>query len=371
MAALALGMLLAQSAPRSGGLGYFNDRIEDKPWSIHVLKIDRTRSDYEFQTTLAKGSAFGLTTLTEQLKTLSPELGEPLAAINGDFWKDGRVEGDPMGLQILQGEVISGPVQSRVCFWIDTNGAPQMGNVLSLFKVTWPDGRNTPLGLNEDRAAEAAVLYTSRIGESTHTRGGRDIVLERAGTNVWLPLRPGGSYVGKVREIRENGDARVTSDTLVISLSPQLESLVAGVAPGTQLKISAHTSPDLTGVKTAVGGSPALIRGGVPVKFGGSQPRHPRTAVGWNETHVFFVEVDGRQRGLSVGMSLPELADYLLKLGCKEAMNLDGGGSSTLWVHGQIMNSPCNGHERAMANALVLTQRRRQEVAPADPNPPD
>src|SRR5437016_5825154 len=86
--------------------------------------------------------------------------------------------------------------------------------------------------------------------------------------------------------------------------------------------------------------------------------RHPRTAIGWNTDSIFMVEVDGRQSHLSVGMTLPELATYKIKLGCANAMNLDGGGSATLWVCGNVMNSPSEGQERPGANALVLVQKK-------------
>jgi exopolysaccharide biosynthesis protein len=84
--------------------------------------------------------------------------------------------------------------------------------------------------------------------------------------------------------------------------------------------------------------------------------RHPRTAIGWNQEYFFLVEVDGRQLRLSAGMTLPELADYMLKLGCEEAMNLDGGGSATCWYNGRVMNSPSQGRERPAANGLVVLQ---------------
>jgi hypothetical protein len=74
--------------------------------------------------------------------------------------------------------------------------------------------------------------------------------------------------------------------------------------------------------------------------------RHPRSAIGWNGQYYFLVEVDGRKPDLSVGMTLAELAAYLAKLGCEEAMNLDGGGSATLWFAGAVRNRPCDGYER-------------------------
>ena len=70
------------------------------------------------------------------------------------------------------------------------------------------------------------------------------------------------------------------------------------------------------------------------------------------------MEVDGRQKSLSVGMTLDELSAYLRKLGCNEAMNLDGGGSATLWCTGKVRNSPCDGQERAIANSLIVVRRK-------------
>jgi exopolysaccharide biosynthesis protein len=83
-------------------------------------------------------------------------------------------------------------------------------------------------------------------------------------------------------------------------------------------------------------------------------PRHPRTALGWNDEHFFLVVVDGRQEALSVGMTYRELAALMRRLGCTHAMNLDGGGSSTLWLGGRIMNSPSDGRERPVANSLIV-----------------
>jgi len=97
------------------------------------------------------------------------------------------------------------------------------------------------------------------------------------------------------------------------------------------------------------------VKDGQPTQFQSSDARHPRSAIGWNTQFFFLVQVDGRQRGLSVGMSLAELAAHFARLGCTDALNLDGGGSSTLWARGQVMNTPCEGSERPMGNALIIT----------------
>jgi exopolysaccharide biosynthesis protein len=73
---------------------------------------------------------------------------------------------------------------------------------------------------------------------------------------------------------------------------------------------------------------------------------------------LIFVVVDGRQEGLSVGMTLPELATFLQDKGAWDAYNLDGGGSSTMLVEGRIMNSPSDAQgERPSSDAIVIRVR--------------
>jgi hypothetical protein len=359
--AIASSSVLA-GAERSGrGFTYKHDEDPAKPWSIHIVKVQRSSPELELQTTLGLGTKFGLTTLSEQIKTLPPGTGRAVAGINGDYYRtENPYIGDPKGLQIVRGEVVSGPAE-WTCFWIDGAGEPHMTNVLSRFEVTWPNGQKLPFGLNEERTAGTAVLFTSAIGTSTRTSGGTEIVLGRHGTNTWLPLKPGQTFMAEVREVREAGDTPVTKDQAVLSIGSQALSRLSAVNPGTVLQLSTATVPDLNGASTAIGGGPALVRAGKVI--GGrndANVRHPRAAVGWNKDFFFLVEVDGRQRNLSVGMTVPELSEYLIKLGCQEAMSLDGGGSATFWVYGQVMNSPSEGRERGMANALVVVQKEKK-----------
>jgi exopolysaccharide biosynthesis protein len=83
--------------------------------------------------------------------------------------------------------------------------------------------------------------------------------------------------------------------------------------------------------------------------------RHPRSALGWNRDALFLVAVDGRMPGWSDGWKIPELAAFMrTELGCTEAINLDGGGSTSLWFDGELRNSPADGEERPVANALLI-----------------
>ena len=85
------------------------------------------------------------------------------------------------------------------------------------------------------------------------------------------------------------------------------------------------------------------------------QGDQPRTAVGViDDNHLVFVVVDGRQSGYSEGVTLTELADIFVDLGAKTAYNLDGGGSSTMFFDGEVVNSPSNGGERATSDILYI-----------------
>ena len=355
----------AETNRNSAGFTYQRVEVPDVPWSIQILKIDRNNPNLELHTTVANGNSIGLTTLPHQLSLLPAELGKPLAAINGDYYQaKAPYKGDPKGIQISRGELISAPFD-WTCVWFDPNGIPTMGIVKSQLSVTWPNGTTTPVGLNEPRAAAQGVLYTHAVGASTFTTGGLEIVLERSKDGKWLPLQASEEYTGVVREVRDGGNTKTSKDTVVLSLGPTLAKKVPRLKPGATVKISTETSPSLKGVQTAISGGPALVRD-AEVVVGWSAIRHPRTAIGWNKDHIFFVQVDGRQSGHSVGMTYSEIAEYMQKLGCQEALNLDGGGSATFWMLGQVINSPSKGQPREIANGLVLVQKTQAEAEPSE-----
>ncbi|HRI15560.1 MAG TPA: phosphodiester glycosidase family protein [Verrucomicrobiota bacterium] len=354
---------LAQTFKDAGnGLSWREDRIPSEPWLIQIVRIERARGDLELVPTLAQGDRIGLNTLTGQLRLVSKELGEPLAAINGDFYdtEDEPFPGDPRGLFITRGELVSAPAP-RDCFWIDRAGKPHIGIVRSGFQLTWPDGAVTPFGLNEDSSDAEAVLFTRAAGKAAELRRGNRVVLERAGDGPWLPLRVGETYLAKA-----GTNSGVSTSSLVLAVSSKLRGQIRQLSSGGTVQISTKTIPDLTGVTTAIGGGPALVRGGkaLAVRALKSNERHPRSALGWNAQYYFFVVVDGRQES-SDGMTLPELGAYLAKLGCEEAMNLDGGGSTELWLRGRILNRPCYGQERRMATGLAVIRTPAKTNSPA------
>ena len=369
----ALGCFFTRAAdPNSGtnrvvggavGFSYRNDKVTSVPWSVHVLRIERGNSDYELQTTMAGGTRFGLTPLSEQLRLLPPTAGRPLGAVNGDFYQnEAPYEGDPKGIQIVRGELVSAP-SDWSCFWVDAAGDPHLGRVVSQFSVNWA-GEWVPMGLNEDRKSRGAVLYTKAVGASTHTSSGVELELELATGPQDKLLHPGESCTFKVIRVLEQGDSAIPPTGYVLSLTPTLVARLKPPTIGAAVKVSFATTPSLRGVQTALGGGPALVREGkVSSNLGSPQLRHPRSAIGWDKRWIYLVQVDGRQLGLSLGMTYTELAEYMVKLGCEEALNLDGGGSATCWALGSVRNSPSEGHERGVANGLVVVQKSKPAPA--------
>ncbi|MHC1768087.1 MAG: phosphodiester glycosidase family protein [Verrucomicrobiia bacterium] len=351
------------------GLVYTNQRVARVPWSIHVLSINRAQPDLGFFSAHARGRVLGTSGLTEQARSVPPEVGRAIAGVNGDFYvrRDSTYAGDPRGLQIVNGELTSAP--DSVCVWFDADGNPQLDAVEAHFAATLPDGTKVRFGLNERRTPSRAVLYTPTYGPSTRAPGGRELVLENAGDGPWLPLQACRTYRARVREVSPAGDTRLSPEIMVLSLGPRLVPKLPVVNPGTVLEISTATTPDLASAKAAIAGGPALIQNGQVIDLGrlsssdfeeyserSKYERHPRSAIGWSRTHVYLVVVDGRQPRLSMGMKLAELAEYLLRLGCTDAMNLDGGNSAQMWLNGRIVNSPCHGLE-PVANSLFVVRK--------------
>ena len=94
--------------------------------------------------------------------------------------------------------------------------------------------------------------------------------------------------------------------------------------------------------------------------------RHPRTIVAKTEDDILFITIDGRHKEAS-GMNLLELQDYLINLGTIDAINLDGGGSTTMWIDTQtqygVVNCPSDNKkfdhlgERKVANAILILEK--------------
>ena len=147
----------------------------------------------------------------------------------------------------------------------------------------------------------------------------------------------------------------------VLSFASPLPNLPQAIAPAPV----ATTGANWNDVPDAIGGGPILLKNGQArltydeEAFFGSgyeaNKPYPRTAVGFTADHrlLLFI-IDGKQPNWSVGLTLAQLATQMQEFGCTDAMNLDGGGSTTLAVQGSVLNRPSDGRERAVTSILAI-----------------
>lgn len=155
-----------------------------------------------------------------------------------------------------------------------------------------------------------------------------------------------------------------------MSLGSNLVANLPELTNGTPVTLNVATEPDLTGVETGLGTGPMLVHEGKvqDVRARMSEQLHPRSALGWNDKYLYLAVADGRQPGLSVGIRLSTMAEFMAELGCDEVINMDGGLSTTLMLNGVVINSPSDGarssrgisapgRQREIANAIVIMRK--------------
>jgi hypothetical protein len=290
-----------------------------------------------------------------------------IAAVNGDF---AFPAGEPVGGAVAAGQMLRSPVPTQHQLSITSSGGLEAGTLAWSAQLVPSDLRPVAIqGLNVDRPADTLVLYTPAYGPATATNGfGAELVL-RVVEPATSPQVGHTGLVELVGFVAGGGNSPIPVGGLVLSGHGTGASALAdlwgrrekGVVSGRAL-LRVETSPQ---VSESVGGTPILVHEGRRWVAEEASTfvtgRHPRTVVGWNDTEVLLVTVDGRQPGYSVGMSLPEAADLLLALGATEALNLDGGGSTTLAVGASVVNRPSDRLVRRAGKEQIV-----HDLAPGD-----
>jgi hypothetical protein len=185
-----------------------------------------------------------------------------------------------------------------------------------------------------------------------------DIAINGDGFSPWWSRGPADYYPHVGDPVAPRGEA--VSRGTVYGREPEEPYPTLYVSQKNSLSFDTPNKP-----YDAISGETRLVQGGHTVDELTDPEIHPRTAVGYskNGKFLYIVVVDGRQPFYSQGMTLLELANLMLELGAHDAMNLDGGGSSTLVIRGadgspRILNSPIDlyipGRERPVANHLGI-----------------
>ncbi|MBL8186742.1 MAG: phosphodiester glycosidase family protein, partial [Acidobacteria bacterium] len=287
-----------------------------------------------------------------------------LAAINGGYFRTtGIVRGEPIGALTIGGKVLSEPVNNRAALAVFDDGKQVRAAVthLTMTAELRADGKaiRAVNGFNRPREKDELVVFTPEFHRTTLTAAdGVEFLVEK---NRVTKLADGAGS----SQIPANGFVFSAAGT---SREWGLNHLRQGSR--VELKTDAKAEPVLPFQPDFIlGAGPQLLAAGQKVfvaeasRYSDSlyRQRHPRTAIGWTaEGKLILVTVDGRQK-FSMGMTMAELADLMLELGCVEAMNLDGGGSSTMVVNRKIVNHPSDATgERPVSDALLVFSRGKR-----------
>jgi exopolysaccharide biosynthesis protein len=366
------------------------------PWNLEVITIDPEK--YHGQLANSFGPDLEKRETTSQLASDA----QAIAAVNAGFFvfdPKAGAEGDPAGVGVYGGKTLSEPVADRPALVVDGTK-----NRASIQRLTWAgslssasgqaalDGidrvpgliRNcggandlpTPLALHDLTCTNAneLVAFTPEFGPSTPAGPGLEVTVDSQNTVTAIAESRGAAVPAGGHTIQATGDdvARLRA------LAPVGAKLKIGTGllgeDGKILPTNRATS--------VVNGGPLLVKDGredVTVKqdgmvhpndgnsfyYGWVHKRNPRTFAGTDaQGKTMLITADGRSTA-SLGLSLKEEADVAKSLGMVQAINLDGGGSTTAVAGGNVLNRPSGGAERPIGDALLVlpTRKDEQEIA--------
>lgn len=218
--------------------------------------------------------------------------------------------------------------------------------------------RHSVNGLNRPLSKDELLVFTPEFHKTTLTTpDGAEAVVRN----------------GSVLTVRDHhGSSEIPADGFVVSaVGNSREWLLSNVRRGARISFSWRLTPIdpkqealWRRANTILGGGPQLIKDGKlditnvqeKVLPAFRNDRHPRTAIaGLTSGKLLLLTVDGRQPGISVGMSLDMLANLLLEFAADEAINLDGGGSTTMVVRDKVVNRPSDSSgERPVSDAILV-----------------
>jgi len=339
--------------------GFKSDKEATGPWFINMLRIDLGQA--RLQLVHAMDEAVGL----ETVSSIAARYGALAAVNSGYFRTTGTYRGDSVGVEVLGGKLLSEPKDVRAALGLIEKGGAQeliFGHIRFEGQITSGlKAKHAVNGLNRPRADNELIIFTPELHRTTLTEPyGLELVVRR----------------GRVVEVRDlKGSSVIPADGFVISTAGTsrewaLKNLRIGAWVHLNLNLSPVETEQTDSWKKAtsvIGSGPQLIKDGrVEITNAAENilpsfvnDAHPRTAIARLKSgQILLVTVDGRQPGESIGMSLNMLSDLLLEFGAVEAINLDGGGSTTMVIRNKLVNKPSDATgERPVSDAILVYRR--------------
>ncbi|MGB9681536.1 MAG: phosphodiester glycosidase family protein [bacterium] len=328
---------------------------DSSPIIIHTLELDPTSPYVLLETVLASDSLFNREVLSSMVNRTNA-----IAGINGDFFDPPT--GMIINLMVRNGELIRLPI-NRGVFAITKDNQPVISSFTCSIGIDTTLGSIPLTGLNIPRGGDDAVLFTKVFGNNTTISNKAFAGIDVELLNLSRPLPPNGTITATVGNIYYGAIRSPIPDRGgILSLGGKAISYFPYIRQGDTVKITTRLNPSLDIVQ-AVGGGTILLKDGEivfgktgedPLPPGVTQQQNPLTIIALDGNgKIDMIVIDGRSQQ-SKGMTYLEVANYLKNLGMKDAITLDGGGSSEMIIKNNIVNNPSDGKERAIANGIVL-----------------
>ncbi|MVP00234.1 phosphodiester glycosidase family protein [Paenibacillus lutrae] len=340
--------------------------------SVHMLEVDPANPYVGIEAVSSRGEVSRHETVGNMLNELKAQGKRPVGGVNGDFFS---TVGVPSGLMVANGELVSSPSSSKVAMAILPDKTIKIDETVGTsMKISTEQGESLVLSMiNRTRVASHtnhAFAYNWRFGSSTRTpAGGVEVVVKADDPNVLF--KAGQPLQGRIQSIQEASDTPIGPGTYVLSATgSKADWIRQKLSAGMNIRLDIAISKGFQDAEQVISGNSTLgyvlLKDGVvsPKLLDPTDPntsaRHPRTMIGSKEGKLYLVTVDGRQPGHSDGLTMAEGAYYLQSLGMVNAINVDGGGSTTYYTRQPgdeqpaLLNKPSDGYERAVGNGLAV-----------------
>ncbi len=332
-----------------------------------TLKIFYTTTDLSnpyVDVRVIKGNdkVVGVETVSSMITSRSKNGVKYFSGVNADFFGNSA----PIGTTMVDGEIYNinngggwqafGLNQERIPFL----GVPMVNSTI----VSANAGSMNINAFNTARYENYLVLYSKRKGSASGTNVyGSEIALMPVDANAFPQV--GKTMKMKVVSAPVNnvGDMAIPTGGFVLSGNGNAAEYIKKLVVDEIIEINSSVSfdsKDAGNITQIVGGQPMIVSNGVVLDTEGAIDHlvglHPRTAVGFtaDKKKLVMLVVDGRSTA-SAGVVSKALADIMINIGCSEAMNFDGGGSTELYIDKLgIINDPSDGRERSVTNGLFL-----------------
>ncbi len=326
------------------------------PWNIQIVMIDAHRFRGTYRTTLGRSTGKRETT-----SAMAKQAGA-IAAVNGGFFSiraPRNFSGDPTGIAVVGGRLLSEAVRGRTAIVLQGRRA-RITELDSSVTAVAPDGSRAKVtGVNRIPGADELVLYTEELGTKTPRDQGVEVVVDAR---------------DRIVKVREAGGAVPRGTRVLHGTGAMAEWLWSVAREGAGMRIITSVVDLRTGRRIPLTPDTYIMGGGVGILRNGRQyitaatdgmasdhmilRRHPRTLAGVTKKgSLILATIDGRDPGVTVGANMFEAAQLMKWLGARNAINLDGGGSTTMVVKNKVVNHPSDGAERPVGDALLVVPR--------------